>query len=98
MPTHRAGWQVDGVLRIQCDQSLGQTEWSARFNSQALTPTQDVREPYPSPYPSVLGSPDQHRAWVVPKQLVRDGKNEVAVTMAAGEGRKRVVFVDVGIR
>ena len=98
MAPPRSGWQADGVLRIQCDSSLGETEWQARLNGTPLTPTPDVREPYPSPYPSVLGSPDQHRAWVVPKQFVRDGKNEIAVTMASGEPSKGIVFVDIGIR
>ena len=91
------GWHTDGILRIEADQSLEGTAWQAQLNGRSLEPTSHVHEPYPTPYRSVLGEPEGHRGWILPKDAVRDGGNEIRVTMASGPGSKRVVFVDISI-
>ena len=92
------GWQADGILRIQAAQPLGATTWQARFNGTTLTSSTDVSEPSPTPYPNLLGTPEQHRAWTVPRDLLRDGKNLVEVTMASGQPSKKIVFLDISVQ
>lgn len=94
------GWTTDGKLRIQCDESLGATVWSAKVNGVSLSATSDVSEPYPHPYSPLLGEPDQHRAWIIPKDILRDGINEVRITRSLGGGSTslKIVFIDIAIR
>jgi hypothetical protein len=92
------GWTRDGKFRIQSEGSLEESEWSVLINEVLLKPTDDVSEPYDAPYPQLLGEPEQHRAWVVPKEILKDGDNEIEVRMHAGEQDKRIVFIDLAIQ
>ncbi|MCX7824005.1 MAG: hypothetical protein N2689_00415 [Verrucomicrobiae bacterium] len=78
------GWQRDGRLRIQGESSLGEGRWTARLNNQALTPSDDVSEPYPNPYPPMLGQPEAMRAWSVPAGILRDGPNTLEFMLRDG--------------
>ncbi|HYF34367.1 MAG TPA: hypothetical protein VD994_03670, partial [Prosthecobacter sp.] len=62
----QGGWKRDARLRIQAAQPLGDEPWSAKFNGETLTSTPDVSEPFPVPYPSMMGKPEEMRAWLVP--------------------------------
>ncbi len=88
------GWKQDARIRIQTDNSLVNAEWSATFNDEPLAATNDVSEPFPVPYPSLLGKPDELRAWIIPTKLLREGKNSLEVTLRAGEP-VLVVFLDL---
>ena len=88
------GWKQDARVRIQADKSLGNDAWVATFNGELLAATQDVAEPFPVPYPSLLGKPDELRAWTLPAKLLREGKNSLEVTLKAGEPLA-VIFVDL---
>ncbi len=88
------GWKQDARIRIQADQSLGNGEWTATFNGEPLAATNDVSEPFPVPYPSLLGKPDELRAWIIPSTLLHPGKNSLEVTLKSGEPLS-VVFVDL---
>jgi hypothetical protein len=79
------GWRHGGRLRIQCASSLGDSRWQATLNGKTLTPLDDVSEPYPNPYPSMLGRPDQMRAWHVPAEVLRDGRNEIETSPESGK-------------
>jgi hypothetical protein len=95
------GWTQNGRLRIQSDISLGSTIWSAKVNNQELASTPDVNEPYlPAPYPQILGEPNQHRAWIVPKEILTNGINQVQITRTRdGDPNSRnVVFIDIAIQ
>ena len=89
-----SGWKQDARVRIQADRSLEGSEWAAAFNGEALTMTGDVSEPFPVVYPSMLGRPEELRAWGVPHSLLREGKNTFEVTLKSGEPFS-VVLVDL---
>ena len=88
------GWKQDARVRIQADKALGDGEWTATFNGEAVTATKDVSEPYAVTYPSLLAKPGELRAWVIPARLLREGKNSLEVTMKNGDGTV-VIFVDL---
>jgi hypothetical protein len=81
-------------VRIQADTSLAGTEWTATFNGKAIEETNYVSEPYAVPYPSMLGKPEELRAWLVPAELLREGKNSLEVTMKSGP-KASILFVDL---
>ncbi len=90
------GWNMDGRLRIQSRDSLGNSQWRAHFNGVDLNPTGDVSEPYPNPYPPMLGEPEELRAWIVPVGLLRDGINSIEITLVEGK-LSEIVFLDVAV-
>ncbi len=79
------GWQRDGRLRLQLDAENHTGKWKARIHGTELTANTDVSEPFPNPYPPMLGKPSQMRAWTVPANLLIDGKNKVEFTLESGE-------------
>ncbi|MBI5821983.1 MAG: hypothetical protein HZA88_23665 [Verrucomicrobia bacterium] len=90
------GWQRGGRLRIQDEDSLGESRWTARLNGKELVATDDVSEPYPNPYPPMLGKPDEMRAWKVPPSLLKEGPNRFEFTMAEGKPVK-LSFLDLAV-
>lgn len=90
------GWKKGGRLRIECEGPLSESRWQARLNDQPLAASDDVSEPYANPYPSMLGLPEERRAWTVPAALLSDGPNRIAVTLESGS-KTRVVFLDLAL-
>ncbi len=45
----------------------------------------------------MLGAADQHRAWIVPREALRDGMNQIEVCLAGGMNGAEIIFVDVAI-
>lgn len=86
----------DARVRIQADKRLTGSEWSATFNGQALPATDDVSEPFAVPFPSMLAKPEELRAWRIPANLLREGKNSLEVTQQSGEACS-VLFVDLAL-
>jgi hypothetical protein len=84
----------DARVRIQTDQSLANSEWTATFNGEAVSATSDVSERFAVLYPSMIAKPDELRAWTIPVRLLREGKNSLEVTLKSGESRT-VLFVDL---
>ena len=91
------GWKQDGRLRIQAESDLGETRWKSMMNSVELEETQDRSEPYENPYPPLLGTHEEHRAWIVPRAILKDGTNMVEVTMTEGENATELVFLDLAL-
>lgn len=91
------GWQRGGRMRVQCDAPLGDSRWLARLNGATLTASDDRSEPYPNPYPPLLGRPEEIRAWCVPAAALRDGINRIEVQLQAGQPT-RVTFLDLAVR
>lgn len=77
-------WRKDGRLRLQSSADLRGSSWAARLNGQTLTETTQRSEPYPNPYPPLLGRPYEMRAWTVPVQLVRPGLNQIEFELLQG--------------
>ncbi len=90
------GWKNTARLRLQADHSLAGTEWTATFNGSAIEPTSDVTEPFAVPYPSMLGKPEELRAWLVPETLLKPGKNVLEVTLTKGDALS-IVLVDIAV-
>ncbi len=91
------GWQRGGRLRIQTEDALGDSRWQARLNGSDLAPTEDVSEPYPNPYPPMLGTTEEMRAWSVPAGALKDGENRIELTMMEGKPAK-LEFLDLAVR
>ncbi len=89
------GWRKDGRLRIQGAQSIAGANWRAVLNGEELSATDDRSEPFPNQYPSLLGKPDELRAWLVPVRLLRSGANHVEISTDAGPFT--LVFLDLSI-
>lgn len=90
------GWRQGGRLRIQNEGSLQGTAWTAKLNGETLTACDDVSEPYPNPYPTMLGTADNLRAWRVPAGVLRDGENRLEFVLSAGEP-VRLGYIDLGV-
>lgn len=90
------GWKKDARVRIQADSRLGGSDWTAAFNGEPVRATSDVSEPFPVAYPSMMGAPDELRAWTVPAGLLREGRNSLEVTLHEGPACS-VLFVDLAV-
>ena len=89
------GWQKDGTARIQADRPFaGGTQFTATLNGRALPPKSDTAEPYPSPYPQMLGNPETLRAWTVPAGLLKDGDNTLSITGSQPDVA-RIIFAEI---
>jgi hypothetical protein len=93
----QGGWKADGRLRIQSVAAFADRDVSVRGNGKALKPTADISEPYASPYTDGIGTSETQRAWVVPRDLLRDGVNTFEITLSRGEPIT-LVYADVAIR
>lgn len=91
------GWKNGGRLRIQATERFGDALWTAEINGVRLEETIDRSEPYPNPYPNLLGSLEEYRAWNVPAQLLRDGINDVKVTFEKGEPAFTIKYGDLAL-
>ncbi|RBP44496.1 hypothetical protein DES53_104317 [Roseimicrobium gellanilyticum] len=86
------GWQRDGRLRLQLAPEFPTCKWKAFINGTELAANALVAEPFPNPYPSMLGTPAQMRAWTVPAALLVDGKNKIEFTLESGEAMEMDYF------
>ena len=68
-----------------------------RLNGRALAATPDVSEPYPAPYCDGLGDATTLRAWVVPRELLKDGRNEIEFGFEHGVPVE-LIYLDLAIR
>jgi len=91
-PAH--GWLKEGRLRIQADDSLRNSHFTASINGMALKPTEDVSELYPNPYDVALGKPEDYRAWIVSPSVLKDGINDIVIRLTEG-GPAQIFFLDV---
>jgi hypothetical protein len=93
----KGGWQADGKLRIQSDHPLNNSIWVADLNGNSLHPAKDCGEPYPTRYQPLLGNPEYHRAWMIPHQILKDGPNELRITLEQGEPAT-IIYLDLAVK
>lgn len=91
------GYTQDGKFRIQGQTSLGDGVYTAKINGVELVATNDTSEPYESPYPQMLAKSEEVRAWIVPKDILKDGHNTIEVTQVSGN-TVTFDYVDIGIK
>jgi hypothetical protein len=90
-----AGWRKNARLRIQTNDPMpGDAAWSASLNAAALAPCADISEPLPPPYAPLLGTPQTLRAWSIPPALLKDGRNNIEITLRKGAGAE-IIFADI---
>ncbi|MBN2292486.1 MAG: hypothetical protein JXM70_08685 [Pirellulales bacterium] len=92
------GWKQNGKLRIESDKLLGDSKWAVTFNRVSLKETSDRSEPYETPYQNLLGEEGQYRAFVVPFDIVKNGNNDIQVTMIDGKLKYKIIFMDIAIK
>lgn len=90
------GWKKEGRLRVQTLDPMKGQRLALKLNGVELMPVADVTEPFPNPYPPLLGTPETLAAWQAPVSLLRDGANRVDVTLPAGEAMS-LAFLDLAI-
>ncbi|MEW6306254.1 MAG: hypothetical protein AB1705_22535 [Verrucomicrobiota bacterium] len=91
------GWTGEARLRVQFAAAPGgDGEWRVTWNGESIGATAGVAEPFPLPYPSMLGKPEELRAWRVPARLLREGPNRVEFTLRQGTPAT-IVFLDLSL-
>jgi hypothetical protein len=93
----QAGWIKGDKLRIQGERLLDGSQWSVEFNSVKLIPTDDVVEPYSNPYKTLLGNPEYYRGWLVPAALLRNGANQLKVTLLSA-APVTILYLDLAVQ
>jgi hypothetical protein len=88
------GWKRTARLRVQAEKALTDSDLIATLNGVEILTTPDVSEPFSVPYPSMLAEPDELRAWLIPANLLREGRNSFSVTLKSG-GSNSLIFVDL---
>ena len=91
------GWRRDARLRIQAADDLGDSRWRTVMNGVELRETGDRSEPFTNPYTPLLGTPEQHRAWIVPPEILTDGSNRIELTLLSSSGPAEIVFLDLAV-
>jgi len=74
----------DGLLRLMTAQDASGCTWTVRMNGTELKPTGFVRKPIDHPYEACLGEPNQYACFTCPRATVKDGPNQLAVTLDDG--------------
>lgn len=92
-PCH--GWRTAGRLRLQFAGDARSAPLAVRCNGRMLAATDDVSEPFPNPYPQMLGRPEELRAWTVPPELLADGLNSLDVSTRSS--LPALVFIDLAL-
>ena len=90
------GWKSDGRLRIQSRDSLAEDGFEVIFNGVKLKSTPDVSEPFANPYDVAIGAPEDYRAWIIPRSLLKRGENLIELTQTKGKPHQ-LFYLDVSI-
>lgn len=90
----QGGWKHDARLRVQTLASMPAKSLAVKINGATLVSTDDISEPYPNPDPPLLGTAETLGAWEVPSALLRDGVNEIAISLQLG-GPVEIAFIDI---
>lgn len=91
------GWTKDARLRLQFSQPLAGAALRVRLNGQELAATEDISETFATPFSTMLGEPNQLRAWIVPAAHLYDGVNALEVTLLGG-GKVKITFIDLAVK
>jgi len=85
------------ILRLQFETELDAEVFAAEWNGARLTPSDDIREPYGARYPQLLGDARTLRAFELPTERIRKGRNDFSVVMSGG-GEAKLIAVNIPIR
>ena len=73
------GWQSDFRMRMKFPMLVGDRSIEVSVGGFKATPVTDISEPYEedNAYPPLHGDVRNTRAWRVPREALKEGKNEV---------------------
>lgn len=91
------GWSTDGVFRLQSLSSLEGRVFSVTVNGTVLESTEYTGEAYENEYTQMIGSAENYACFTVPKELLKEGKNTIYVTLVSGASTE-LCFVDLTVR
>lgn len=92
------GWKTDGNLRIQITgEPYTDQAWSVFFNSVPLRESDNVDEPYNTPYIGGIGKQEEYRAWTVPLELMVEGDNRLEVSGRSGKPAE-IIYIELAVR
>lgn len=93
------GWTKDGMLRIQSEVSLDDTRFDAFINGVPLEPfAEDPGEPYPNRYTTCLGTEENRRCYVVPREILYTDRDNVIEIVQVDGGSTCISYLDLSIR
>ncbi len=73
------------LLRLRTVISAQGRTWRVSLNGMKLESTEYVAKPIDNPYNGYLGQPDQYACFLCPPDIVRDGLNDLTITMGRGD-------------
>jgi hypothetical protein len=83
-------------LRVHATKPVGRSRFTVKVNKNELKPLEDVSAFYDNPYDKMITPDATHRrAWALPASVVRDGRNEIVLTLESG-GPVTVHWIDAG--
>ncbi len=91
------GWTQDARMRLQADKAWSGQKLIVRFNNVNLHTIKDVSEPYPTPYKSGTGRPEQYRGYLIPEEILSDGLNQLEIKFADGEPLN-LIYIDIAVK
>ncbi|MBE6633638.1 MAG: hypothetical protein E7620_04750 [Ruminococcaceae bacterium] len=91
------GWSTDGVFRLQSEALMGNRVIAVKFNGTVLSSIPYAGEAYDHPYTQMLGVAANYLCYSVPKELLKEGKNTVQVTLTSGSVIT-LCFVDLTVQ
>lgn len=89
-----AGVHRDGLLRLRSDESIADRGIEVKLNGTVLAPAPFTEKPLPHRYEAWLGSEQDTRCFHCPVGWIKQGKNEIEVTVQRGI-RVRLIYVEV---
>jgi len=83
-------------LRIHAQEPI-EGDVAVAFDGTALEPTDDISAFLGNPYDRMIGDAPRRRAWRLPTRLLRDGRNDLRVTLPKGSRPLRIVWIDFAV-
>ncbi len=84
----------DGILRIMTEKDSSQCRWRAALSGTSLATTAFVLKPLDHPYEAGLGQANQYACFRCPRGLVRNGVNELKISLEEGQPA-RATYIDL---
>ncbi|MBN1343721.1 MAG: alpha-galactosidase [Phycisphaerae bacterium] len=84
----------DGLMRLMTQEDSSGRGWKVVLNGAELKPTAFTAKPLDHPYEGGLGQPNQYACFVCPRAIVKNGPNQLAITMTEGKPAT-VTYIDL---
>lgn len=91
------GWETDGIFSLQSLASMSGRSFSVTVNGTALESVPYTGEAYQNEYTQMIGTADNYACFKVPKELLKEGKNTIYVTLLTGS-QVELCFVGLTVK